>query len=230
MADKPILFSGPMVRALLAGTKTQTRRLLTLRGHKSFTEFGPSDTQGYDWHFRDAGMRWHDLRDAEMKARLRVSAGDRLYVREAWSADPNGVEKDGGIDIVYFADHHRSYLKPLDDWRLPKAAYSASGLITPLHMPRWASRITLHVTEVRVQRLQDVSEEDALAEGITPLPSGRYHCGHDEEGQITAKSSVTAFAWLWNSINGEDAWTQNPWVAAYTFQVERANIAQARTA
>lgn len=71
---------------------------------------------------------------------------------------------------------------------------------------------------MRVERLQHVSEEQARNEGISPLPCGRFHCGHDEQGQVTSKSAITAFAWVWNSINGEGGWAANPWVWVVEFK------------
>lgn len=210
MADRPILFSAPMVRALLAGTKTQTRRLLK-------PQPGPDGV-------------YSDIRSA--KRALRIVKGDWLWVREAWrtsiAADtkkPSALEVPGGgfgWPVWYGADGGAVTWRGSND--------GGEGFVTPgkirpsMFMPRWASRLTLTVTEVRGQRLRVISEEDAIAEGVTLLPSGRYHCGFDEDGEITCKSPVTAYANLWNSIKGDGAWMSNPWVVAYSFTVERRNI------
>jgi hypothetical protein len=218
MGDRPILFSAPMVRALLAGTKTQTRRVLALRGHKSFSQFGASDTKGYDWHFRDACMRWHDLRDAELRAKLRIAVGDRLYVREAFSG-PWGCRRlpprdwPVGAPIWLWSDGD-----PLDgDWTKPKPG---------IHMPRWASRLTLLVTDIRVQRLQDCSEEDAIAEGVdleryVPVSdsAGQHSCGEAEP-----TDPIEEYRVLWGSINGAGSWADNPWIVAISFTVHQQNI------
>jgi hypothetical protein len=222
MTNRPILFSGPMVRALLAGTKTQTRRVLRMPDAPFDAVFNDNGV----WSIGDAltGAREHKLP-------VLIAVGDWLYVRETWSGThafrntppaqrENCMTPDGPLlreDVWFWADGNPDG----GDYEKPRPG---------IHMPRWASRLTLTVTEVRVQRLQEISEEDARAEGITPLANGRYHCGYDEEGQITAKSPVTAYGWLWNSINGEDAWSRNPWVAAYTFTVEQKNIDQAEAA
>src|SRR3546814_16853672 len=93
MADRPILFSAPMVRALSDGRKTQTRRMLSIGGHKEFSEFGPSDTPGYDWHFRRADACWCDFRHSELLARLRWHAGDRLWVKDTFFPRPGLPER-----------------------------------------------------------------------------------------------------------------------------------------
>lgn len=183
MADYPIIFSAPMVRALLDGRKTQTRRLAySRRGRMS------------RWWF--------------------VKAGDRLWVREAWrpvhSADPSrgaSYRANVGADQTL--------------WR------------PSIHMPRWASRLTLVVTEARRQWLQDISEEDARAEGLL----WERHTWHDPEYPLCdiawrpyagSESRYShprdAFADLWESIHGPDAWNANPEVIALTFTVHRCNI------
>lgn len=218
MADRPITFSGAMVRALLAGTKTQTRRVITKPG---LLEHGllPSGTGGIPMSTTDMGFILYQ--------QPRYQIGDRLYVREHWrtwqaydALAPRDLSPD--LSVQYEAGQE-------EPW--PDLGDMAGKFRQAMHMPKWASRITLHVTEVRVQRLQEISEEDAKAEGIVPNPvSGRYFCGMDEVGPVTSKSPITAYAWLWNSINGEDAWMQNPWVTATSFEVERCHIDQARAA
>ena len=218
MSDKPILFSAPMIRALLDGRKTQTRRELKLRGHKSFSEFGPSTTQGYDWHFRRPDAAWCDHRADDLP--LHFVIGDRLYVRETFAYWPL-VGEHAPIDgCTYRATDDEDWEGRMFDW------------IPSIHMPRWASRLTLTVTDVRVQRLQDISEADALAEGRGVCPScgdsGWINSGPDGGWQCNAyqcgDSDKDWFADLWNSINGPDAWAANPWVVALTFDVHRCNI------
>ncbi len=92
-----------------------------------------------------------------------------------------------------------------------------------IHMPRWASRMTLTVTDVRVQRLQDISEADAVAEGVIHDSFGGWR-GH--EGTIGYPTAIWAYHHLWNSLHGPGAWDANPWVVALTFNVQRGNIDQ----
>lgn len=221
MSDKPILFTGPMVRAILEGRKTQTRRLISIRGHQVITEFGPSNTAGYDWHFHDAKMLWHDLRHTELMPRLPYAIGDRLWVRET-CATWNGFHRD----TVYRADESNQ------EWELVKndAKIGAWKIRSSIHMPRWASRLTLIVDDVRVERLQDISEADAVAEGIVHRRRQNIYEGADDKrGKKPTRlftSPTPAFADLWDSINGPGAWASNPWVVALRFRAVNANIDQ----
>ena len=218
MADRPILFSAPMVRALLAFTKAHSRRpLYALRKGNFKRQMRAVGIVNYPpppLSLADAMDHFYDLRRM-------YAVGDRLWVREAFRFD-EAVDRlspskcSPAIPIQYQSDgllHAAGFIR-----------FKPGRLRASMHMPRWASRLTLTVTDVRVQRLQDISEEDAIAEGVTLLPSGRYHCGFDEDGEITCKSPITAYANLWNSINGDGAWMNNPWVVAYSFTVERRNI------
>lgn len=228
MTDRPIIFSAPMVRALLEGRKTQTRRLLNrLAGFGPVTEFGVSDTRGYDWHFRDPRKRWNDLRDLELLNALPFRAGERLWVREAW-ADLGAMLPSA---VIYRAEHPKSAARGLrrDAPWLPS-----------IHMPRWASRLTLTVTGVQVERLNAITETDAVAEGVIrympcqsvmagrTLPPREMYCYDVDpiEGArlADAPSARAAYELLWESIHGADSWASNPWVAALTFTIARANI------
>ncbi|MBY2986430.1 hypothetical protein [Rhizobium leguminosarum] len=229
MADRPILFSGPMVRALLASTKTQTRRDLT----KTFARFPQLD--GYETNGTLKQIEGRSvpcvefvhsklgLWDPETNpggrsgwyVPLKAAVGDRLYVREHWRTH------------AMFDD-----IAPRD-LQARSIHYCADGEINSgkhrqaMHMPRWASRLTLSVTDVRVERLQDISEQDCVAEGIewvTRTSSGNFYRNFDApEIPIMAYG---AYRSLWNHINGSDAWDKNPWVVAYTFSVQRGNIDQ----
>ena len=195
MTDYPIIFSAPMVRALLDGRKTMTRRLA--------------------WQPPRACI----LGSVEFPSPWKkVRPGDRLWVREAWRTEArhDGIPPRDVLSSAIVSFDADYATEPNDGCR-GKDRRS-------FHMPRWASRITLIVTATKLERLKDISEEDALAEGISPLPSGRFYCGFDEEGEITCKSPVTAYAWLWDSLHGEDAWAANPEVVALTFRVIRENI------
>ncbi|MDO8983958.1 hypothetical protein [Cypionkella sp.] len=214
MTDKPILFSAPMVRALLAGTKTQTRRALPT-AHPKFPGLNrmrndllidPQEVWYWDGVYDGVGA----------SMRLRIAPGDRLYVREHWRAasaydDLSPSDMGGEESIRYEAD------QAWQTWGWPVPVGLEGRFRQGIHMPRWASRLTLTVTEVRVQRLQDISEADAVAEGADAASIRMY----PELG--------TARHWyqdLWNSINGESAWDKNPWVAAYSFTVQNGNIDQ----
>lgn len=215
MTDRPIPMSGPMVRATLEGRKSQTRRVITkLRRFGEVSEFGRSDTPGYEWHFRDRGMRWHDLRHDELLEALPYAAGDRLYVREHWRAEARyddfaPRELKAGVPVYPVADPDPRVSEPGCAGRFRQG----------MHMPRWASRITLIVKDVRVERLQDISEEDAIAEGV-------YFDGAlwTADGINYGNSPIDAFQCLWLSIHGDDAWSDNPWIVAISFDPILANI------
>jgi hypothetical protein len=207
MVDRPILFSAPMVRAILAGTKTQTRRIVKWRGIDAGLNLQFSGLRAV----RDRGGLWaleSDTRTSrETRCDLTVcpygQPGDRLWVREShW----------------FFQDEHdpvTGYTPPVlttDD-----VEYRADGESTrhgwrpSIHMPRWASRITLSLTGVRVERLQEISEADATAEGTT----NSLHLGG---GRFATEN----FAHLWGSINGHESWEANPWVWVVEFEHAKA--------
>lgn len=205
MTDKPIIFSAPMVRALLDGRKTQTRRVIKPRRHASLFDGSWADNYVLD----PGNAEW---RECEIKFRI----GDRLYVREAWhaarsldSTKPRDIPRDADIEHAATA---RNY-----------AEIGLKGKPRPgMFLPRWASRLTLIVTDVRVQRLQEISPEDAHDEGTGYIDrDGIDHCagGHPSY-------SVSAYHDLWNSLNAKRGfgWETNPWVVALTFDVHRCNI------
>jgi hypothetical protein len=206
-AERPILFSAPMVRAILEGRKTQTRRVV-----KPIPELEQEpDTVLSNWSWgngRNANGDPNSLADAQRYG----SPGDRLWVRETWNAGnpahPSGIgimfdEKPReGMKLVYRADPESETYVPEIPWR------------SPIHMPRWASRITLEIAEVWVQRLQEIGEEDCRAEGICLL---KTNCD-GECGQTPCGISRQPFMTLWDSINGKKhPWESNPWVWAVTF-------------
>lgn len=200
MADRPILFSAPMVRALLAGSKTQTRRPLKIQPLDILPMQGDA-----------AGREWVALmtRDPEPKGtvlRCRYGVpGDRLYVRETWQA-VNG--NDRARHIVTHPAPDRGWIEYAATPRDDEPAYKWRPSI---HMPRWASRITLDVTGIRVERLQDISEADAIAEGVN------VHSDHHGKPRTSIYSPVQAYRDLWESINGEGSWDANPWVWVVEF-------------
>ncbi len=239
MADKPIIFSAPMVNALLAGRKTQTRRIIENVPDAPPSRCAPRNTPRHPAPYLDAyceerptptnprgmGRNWHwwqiDDRPGPVVFRLRYAPGDRLWVREAFSYETLDVDRNGFMPPWYWADGN-----PMSgDFTRPKS---------PIHMPRWASRLTLTVTDVRVQRLHDISEEDAIAEGVEPLHTGYFPYGITTflttfvgDREVPAQCCRTAkhsYEMLWNSLHGPGAWEANPWVAAYSFTVQRGNI------
>ena len=210
VTDRPIIFSAPMVRALLAGRKTQTRRLMihTPLDIGEWTEL-PSEMQE---SLDVAGWQQFGF----VVANPRFDAGDRLWVRETWAVgniydgvpprniNPGG--KPGWCGVRYAATDQRLGLKDR----------------ASIHMPRWASRLTLEVGAVRVQRLHDISESDAEAEGMPEPYLGDADPPWEEMAIMISRTMQ--FRNLWNKLRGPGAWTANPWVAASTFSVTHANI------
>lgn len=215
MADRPIIFSAPMVRALMEGKKTQTRRVL--RPQPDTT----SDPSGLgEWGAVNRYDYWRPA--AEVRP---YQVGDRLYVREAFAISADNPHCD--LSAAY-PDQLVFYRATDDDEFTIPPRWRPS-----IHMPRWASRLTLTVTDVRVQRLWQITNNDAVAEGIKP----QYQQPEQNEGAILGwgydgidgygpGASKAAFSLLWDHINGPGAWDANPWVVALTFTVQRGNIDQ----
>lgn len=178
MGDFPIIFSGAMIHALLAGRKTQTRRLAS-----------------------------SPLR--------RAAPGDRLWVRETWRLDD-------------FAEQEAIY-RVNPDW--PKEVQDSADVVRwrpSIHMPRWASRLTLKVTEVRRQRLIDITNADAIAEGLVearqPDGDGYRHFSAPGLSDRHWPTPRSAFADLWERLHGPKSWNGGAEVVAITFTVTQRNI------
>jgi hypothetical protein len=224
MKERPIIFSAPMVLALLAGQKTQTRRLVKPQPPEILPAYAPK----VYWPARDR----HMTSDPDGAAYLQFERpgdydgarvmrggfgfrcpygqpGNRLWVREAWAWRGDGAipafDRVRKGEVWFRADPERT--SPGIRWR------------PSIHMPRWASRITLEVTGVRVERLQDISEADALAEGVTPKwepgCSGRLM---EALGGFSFRPAASAYAELWEQINGPGSWDANPWVWVVEFR------------
>ena len=188
MTDRPIIFSAPMIRAILNGRKTQTRRILKPQPESVGDKF-----------------------DAVFRYRVR----DRLWVKEAFigAAGYDGLppSKFGNKPVWFCADGEPPKYDGNVWWFLSEKRRS------PIHMPRWASRLTLIVTDVRVQRVQEISAEDCAKEGVEISDGALVR-----DGYMVANRK--AFRNLWNSIHGPDAWGADPWVCALTFTVRKGNI------
>lgn len=209
MTDRPILFSAPMVRAILDGRKTQTRRVLKPQPQPG-QSVRPYPTAMVDWQIY--GSDGLPIRSYTSPYRL----GDLLWVRETWRC--NGWATDLAT-ILYRASEGSGYTAMTEQY--PVAGHPpmrVTGSWRPsIHMPRWASRITLRVTDVRVQRLQDITLRDVWAEGVEVRQFALF--GSDKEGRD--KIGRFHFWPVWDSINAKRpgcAWDDNPWVAAITFK------------
>lgn len=209
MRERPILFSGPMVRAILSGQKTQTRRVVKIT-------------------HRTPGLA-ACLQPSVGEPRPRTAAelcpygqpGDRLWVREAWqhTNHPLGPYQDG-CPVYYRADY-------LDDPHGPDGERSAEGKYRSwrpsIHMPRTACRLELEILGVRVERLQAINEHDAQAEGADALNFD--NCGAFERDLFdmplmeNGTPRRNGFALLWEAINGDGSWASNPWVWVVEFKL-----------
>ena len=204
MTDRPIIFSGPMVRALLDGKKTQTRRLAWREPRD------PSTHKIADSYQRPSPWQ-------------KVQPGDRLWVRENWQALSFGdylPTKSTTADVRYAATD------ALGDADKDVRGYPWRPSI---HMPRWASRLTLIVTATKVEPLQAISPDDAWNEGVerrSPKVRQMWLFGADaaERERIYKHACVWEFEDLWKSLHGPEAWDANPDVVALTFRVIRENI------
>ncbi len=240
MADRPILFSAPMVRALLEGRKTQTRRVISRIRTCAMPECPPVTLTGDDlsaalaevydfrrmdgdiWSWKATPFPWQQTAAfTTWLAHVGYAVGDRLWVREGLD-----LCRGGRTDLPVWSAGYVADGADLD-LTAPALLAWAQGykrrMVPSIHMPRSASRITLVVTDVRVQRLHDISEADAIAEGVG-----------DYEGECCLREQRLArhqlqFAALWDLLYGAGAWDLNPWVAAITFEPTICNIDRMET-
>lgn len=218
MKEHPILFSAPMVRAILEGRKNQTRRPIKWKRTKYQSIEERDDGTLWPWReTEDAQDYWYPCPYGQ--------PGDHLWVREAWQGPL--LESDEQVDE--FRQSPDIYKKP------GFCAYRATdtldaidengkelGWRPSIHMPRWASRILLEITGVRVERLQDISEDDAKAEGADCLVT--ENCTAENRALLAmplmddATPYRNGYALLWESINGDGSWAANPWVWVVKFK------------
>ena len=204
MKERPILFSTPMVRALLAGTKTQTRRVVALGKLTPLSEFACCGERRFAWCDKVGEGEAADERNFLALCKFGES-GDRLWVRETWARD----EEDGSV--LYRADDNadtQNWDQQRQESGLAKYNWRPS-----IYMPRWARRITLEITAVRAERLHCISEADAVAEGAAWGACGGPQIGSHRAG----------YAALWEQINGPGSWDANPWV--WVIEFERRDFA-----
>lgn len=221
--ERPILFSAPMVQAILEGRKTMTRRLFKYNGMGQHHEPIPHHVckdGGGDWIAWSGGgdklspnFDW-DKKTLELYPNgggIKCpygKPGDRLWVRETW-----GNEYGGGY--LYKASHE--HMTPGDNrWR------------PSIHMPRAASRILLEITDVRVERVHDISEADAISEGVESWVEDRmksrpthykiYYQTNPKDPDFYSSTAKVSFETLWQSINGPESWNENPFVWVITFK------------
>lgn len=194
--ERPILFSAPMIRALLEGRKSQTRRIMKPQPHWSGSAFGiPGLINGRTGFYANTEKGFaEDVQRSAIKCPYGVP-GDRLWVRETFGAinrEGDPIRPHEGCGIVYRADIPGRG-DPGDTWR------------PSIFMPRWASRILLEITDVRVQRVQEITEEDAKDEGVDPI-------------KCRVPSHKDAFLALFYDLNKRAPRTENPWVWVISFR------------
>lgn len=220
MRERPILFNSEMVRAILDGRKTQTRRVAKidlgswLDGQADKideSDLSFSIGEGHSGFGLYVSCTEYPEEGSEFFKCPFGKPGDRLWVRETWrrgSASWHHTKPENSeITISYKAGGVSGFITRPYLERLPGDSKSSEGWVPSIHMPRWASRITLEIKNVRAERLNDISNEDALSEGMTPCPTGAHEC----------QCQKNQFQFLWAKLYGNNP--SNPWVWVYEFEV-----------
>lgn len=232
MRERPILLNAEMVRAVLDGRKTQTRRMLTPR-HLKMIDTAAIIGECYEL---ESGHLHENSQSYYREWCPFGAVGDRLWVRETWQGP-----------LVGYDDAYSMFKDPKPYQKVENCVYRADGGPCPeftdaddnlrqgwrpsIHMPRWASRITLEITGVRVERLNSISEADALAEGVrrtgsTPVTDPAY-CNYLAANLNDVREwfdrPSDSFISLWQLIYGAESWQHSPWVWVIEFKRVEAN-------
>jgi hypothetical protein len=195
--ERPIIFGSPIVRALLDGRKTMTRRVVKPQPSHGFGR--PEVEPDGRWVFcrERTRLEWEERRCPYGRP------GDQLWVRETWASDERGR-------VAYRASE--------ETWPTHAKVKDGSGWVSwawrpSIHMPQWASRITLEITGVRVERAHQITEADVLAEGVDPADVDKFRKWfHPDDVH------ALAFGELWEGIHGPGSWARNPWVWCLSFR------------
>ncbi len=197
MKERGMIFNAEMVRAILDGRKTQTRRIMAPQPADDIERCIFPNPEAIGWK---SSLR-HKHGSTTAHFCHYGKPGDRIWVRETWN-------KYGGL-LTYRADHDW-----IDDMR--KETVCTAKWVPSIHMPRWASRILLEITDVRVERLNSISQEDAQAEGLELTGWRPTYSDPDSGGEVM--TPYDNFAELWSSIYGDESWQANPWVWVIEFK------------
>ncbi|HBT0501349.1 hypothetical protein [Klebsiella pneumoniae] len=225
MTERGMIFNAEMVRAILAGRKTQTRRIMKVQPSEAFTPMNMALETDYKARWYTPGVVDKDgyLQPASKEV-FGVSnenegyscpfgaVGDRIWVRETFTG--HYLDDDQIQDIKDGRDKASSLCEYRADY--PDGYQAADGWTPSIHMPRWASRILLEITDVRVERLNAISQEDAQAEGMELTGWRPTYSDPDSGGEVM--TPYDNFAELWSSIYGEGSWKANGWVWVISFK------------
>lgn len=209
--ERPVLFKAEMVRAILDGRKTQTRRIVKAKDSEPERCITLKTLMRNIQEWRQQEGRWFGIDgwDTLVFADCPYGqVGDHLWVKETWT--PDHADFYPHFPLCYRADFGPEYERENGKvWSSEQNAWFPFKWRPSIFMPRWASRITLEITSVRVERLREISEQDAASEGV------KWRTGNPGECRTCARG---AFMDLWESINGKDSWAANPWVWCIEFK------------
>ncbi|HBY7487067.1 TPA: hypothetical protein MI658_06200 [Klebsiella pneumoniae] len=234
MKERGMIFNGEMTRAILDGRKTQTRRVMKVQPESN--QLGllliTDSTKRSDigkYHWAESNATGNHVRSKLFSCPF-GAVGDRIWVREAYRfpASLDDVSPTGVGEMAVATGYRKPWAPTFyeftgtfsDGWKgfeTPPKVSDAGKLRPSIHMPRWASRILLEITDVRVERLNSIHDVDAMREGIQNLTT----CSHADfgiPGVVNAQHPVRAFQLLWESIYGADSWRANPWVWVIEFK------------
>jgi hypothetical protein len=211
-----------MIRALIDGRKTMTRRVGSLKvindDPSRYSFLGIAGGPGVPhFAFRDLQTGGQTL------VKCRIAKGDRLYVREHWRSWRWNDELSPAAMPKAWGERPNDYVSYIADNDDRMDGRFRQGM----HMPRWASRLTLTVTDVRVERLQEITEADAIAEGLQAQTAPNGHITYQVPGLICGQTAVRGYRLLWDTINGDGAWEKDPWIVVLHFEPALQNIDEA---